>query len=330
VASEREQFIALLHRGDIISARIPEALSAAGIAPGLPKWRSFIDNLLLWLGASALAASVLFFVAHNWEAMERSAKFGLVQLLIIGSIGSYVWFREHERIGKVCLFVASILVGVLLALYHQTYQTGADPWGLFATWALLILPWTIVARFAPLWLIFTGLLNLALILYCTNFSPSLGEFIDHEVTLAICMALLNGLALIVWEWRLPHHSWLQDIWSPRILALATGIPATIVGVFSVVNKISSSDIFLLVGWAAFVALLIYYYRQRRADLFMLAWACFAVIVVVPTMLAAQVLEPFGGRGGKYLIMALVIIGMGASCTVWLRKTQKAMFEENSR
>ncbi len=326
MASEREQFIALVHRGDILNARIPEALSVAGIAPSLKSWRSFIDNLLLWLGASALAASVLFFVAHNWEAMGRFAKFGLVQLLIIAAIAACVWFRQ-ERLGKVCLFVASILVGVLLALYGQTYQTGADPWQLFATWAVLIVPWTLAARFTPLWLVLVGLLNLALVLYCNTFTPEFNQHINSELTMLISLGVLNGVALMLWEWRLPHHSWMNDIWTSRMLAVAAGIPATSIAVLSVIKDISATDLLLLLGWAAFMTLLVYFYRARRPDLFMLAGASFAVIVVIPTLLATQVFFPFGSGAGDYLIMAAVIIAMGASCAVWLRRTQKAMYEE---
>ena len=44
-----------------------------------------------------------------------------------------------------------MLVGGLLALIGQTYQTGADPWQLFALWALLALPWCLGARSDMLW-----------------------------------------------------------------------------------------------------------------------------------------------------------------------------------
>ncbi len=45
--------------------------------------------------------------------------------------------------GKAALLLATLLLGVFLALFGQTYQTGADPWQLFANWALLILPWEV-------------------------------------------------------------------------------------------------------------------------------------------------------------------------------------------
>ncbi len=40
---------------------------------------------------------------------------------------------------------------ILLAVYGQTYQTGADPYELFFGWAILIIGWVAISRFAPLW-----------------------------------------------------------------------------------------------------------------------------------------------------------------------------------
>jgi len=45
------------------------------------------------------------------------------------------------------------------------YQTGADPWGLFAFWALFIAPWAVAACFTPLWLVEIALIDVALVLF---------------------------------------------------------------------------------------------------------------------------------------------------------------------
>jgi len=44
--------------------------------------------------------------------------------------------------------VSTILVGVLLALVGQTYQTGADTWQLFFYWAILGF-FNVYLRFIP-------------------------------------------------------------------------------------------------------------------------------------------------------------------------------------
>ena len=47
---------------------------------------------------------------------------------------------------------ALLATGALFAYFGQTYQTGADPWQLFALWALLTLPLALAARSDALWL----------------------------------------------------------------------------------------------------------------------------------------------------------------------------------
>lgn len=305
-----------------------QALSAAGIAPRLARWQSFIDSLLLWLGASAIAAGVVFFVAYNWASMGRFAKFGLVQALLVVAVGGYLWFRRHERLSKVLLFVASVLVGVLVALYGQTYQTGADPWELFAVWATMILPWTLISRFAPLWLMLVGLINTALILYGHAFEPRVAWLPDPALTLALGLAVVNTLALGVWEWAMPRRAWMQDDWSPRLLAVAAGVPATLLAIQAVIASRTTHDLIVFLVWVAALALLIWFYRYRRPDLFMLAGACFAVITVVVAWLIEHIVDDLSGSGGAFLFMAFVIVAMGASAALWLRKMQRAMFEEH--
>ncbi|TMH00920.1 MAG: DUF2157 domain-containing protein, partial [Betaproteobacteria bacterium] len=47
--------------------------------------------------------------------------------------------------------LALLGIGGLLAFFGQTYQTGADPWQLFALWALLALPLALAVRGDVLW-----------------------------------------------------------------------------------------------------------------------------------------------------------------------------------
>ncbi len=327
MASEREQFLAIVQRGDVVSARIANALATAGIAPDLRRWRLFIDNLLLWLGVSAVAAGLVFFVAYNWDHMGRFTKFALVQAPMIGAVCSYLWFRGNERVGKASLFVACLLVGVLLALYGQVYQTGADPWQLFAVWALLILPWTFLARLGPLWLLFAGLVNVAFMLYCHTFGPHIPWLANPELTMALGLAVFNTVALAVWEWRMPSHEWMQDFWSPRLLAVGAGVPAAVLAMDAAMSGFGMTDWLLFVVWALATAGVMYFYRYRRPDLFMLAGACFAIIAVIIAWLIEHVVDHFSGSSAEYLLMAFAVVGLGATAAFWLRRTQRALFEE---
>ena len=109
-------------------------------------WVQFLTGALLLLGAGLLLSGIVCFFAFNWADLGRFAKFGVLEaaVAICAGLG---WWKLSNLSGRVALFAAAVLVGPLLGVYGQTYQTGADPWGLFAFWALLILPWVVAARF---------------------------------------------------------------------------------------------------------------------------------------------------------------------------------------
>ena len=199
----RNQLSHLL-RLDIIPAdNINQALTISNINPNHHAWKNFIANLLLWLGVLALASSVVFFIAYNWDELGRFAKFGLVEVLIAASIFVY-WksknkasepnhsyssstkpIKNHSAklISKAALSMASILLGVLLAFYGQTYQTGADTWQLFFTWAILIIPWVVISRFPALWIFWLALINLTTVLYFQIFNSFWGAIFSSQTSM---------------------------------------------------------------------------------------------------------------------------------------------------
>ena len=92
------------------------------------------------------------FFAFNWSAIGRLGKMGLIAAAIAAcALGALPDPRRLLSRVLLLLLSASVLVGALLAVFGQAYQSGADPWSMFATWALLILPWTLAACFRPLW-----------------------------------------------------------------------------------------------------------------------------------------------------------------------------------
>src|SRR5437773_9805450 len=161
--SIRNAILGWSERGAITAVRA--AVDLAGVLPHAQRWRAFLDRLLLWSGAVALAAAVVFFIAHNWNDLGKFAKFGLVEALVLAAALGYWRLGPEKAAGKASLLVACILFGALLALFGQTYQTGADTWELFANWAGLIAAWVMVCRFAALWILWLAIANVAIVLY---------------------------------------------------------------------------------------------------------------------------------------------------------------------
>ncbi|HEX2829347.1 MAG TPA: DUF2157 domain-containing protein [Burkholderiales bacterium] len=312
--SERATILSWTEHGAIDDAQA--ALSAAGVLPSARHWRTFLDRLLLWSGAAALGVAVVFFIAYNWSALGRYAKFGLLQIAIVAAVVAYWRLGPERASAKAALLVACIVLGALLALVGQTYQTGADTFELFAAWGALIVPWVIVGRYAALWVMWLALANLAAALYFSTFGGWLGFVFTGESPLWLLFAL-NTLALAVWELAATRIDWLASRWAPRVIAVASGVAVAMLALHAVLDG-DAGDAIAVLAYATWLACGGYVYVRLRRDLFMLAGGCLSAIVVVTAFLGRH-LFALGGGAGAALLIALAVIGMAAASGWWLRQ-----------
>lgn len=296
-------------------ADVAAALRTAGVTPDAADWRVLLDRLLLWSGALALAAAVVFFVAHNWSALGRFAKLGAVELLLATAALGYWKLGPERAAGKASLLVAALLVGALLALVGQTYQTGADTWELFATWAAFIVPWVLVGRYAALWLLWLAIANVAIVLYFTVFPGLFGALFAAEDQLWTLFAF-NTAALVVWELASRRYAWLSARWAPRVIAIASGACITFLALHATFSwpEAGVGAAFFYPVWiaSAYAA-----YRLHSRDLLLLAALCASAIVVVTGLLSRTLFE---GRfeAGALLAIALAVIAMATAAAWWLK------------
>ena len=160
-------------------------------------WWRWANQSLLFIGAALMLAGVVFFFAYNWSRMHAVAKFTAIEagvwLCAIGSLQ-----RGLDKIaGKVLLLAASVLIGVLLAVYGQVYKTDADDWKLYSLWALLILPWTIIGRFNALWILWLVVTNAAWLLFWFQLEPP--EGFSFVFGIFLLLGGWNSIAIAVRE-----------------------------------------------------------------------------------------------------------------------------------
>lgn len=320
--SKRSLILQWIEQGAISKDKTTDVLSAAGVLPDGLRWRVFIENLLAWLGGLALAFSMMFFIAYNWEAMGRFAKFALVEASIVLCLGVYWKLDVNKIAAKISLTIAIILLGVLLALYGQTYQTGADPWQLFANWALLMLPWAFVAQFASIWLIWVALLNLSIVLYFQTSSFMFGLFFSDIENVFWILFIFNSFVWVVWELLASRFSWLEERWTIRLIAIVSGFSISYLMLMVIFDHYSSRVpvFFIYLVWAG---ALYYSYRRIKHDLFMLAGLCLSAIVVITSFFANNLLDQHDSVGG-FFFLTLIVIAMAAGAAKWLKNLQKEM------
>jgi uncharacterized membrane protein len=95
-----------------------------------------------------IGLGLILWVAANWDTLGRFGRFALLDGFVLVMCLGAAW-RPAARapIGLLAL----LGIGAVFAEIGQTYQTGADPWQLFALWAALAVPLCLAARSDVLW-----------------------------------------------------------------------------------------------------------------------------------------------------------------------------------
>lgn len=301
--------------GAIDAATSARAQAALGGDPPPAQWRDFLDRLALWLGVALLAAGAICFIAANWDEMGKLMRlYGLQALLVLAVVGA-AWLGLSRLAGQAVLWLSMLLLGGLLALIGQTYQTGADPWELFALWAALSLPWVLAGRHAALWLTWALLLNVALSLWLGVGRGWWMPLATNEELLAT--GLLNALLLLGWE--LAGTRWPEFSGSVGRRLLALAMIASLA--FAAIDDIFGRDRGLHVGiwcWLAMTPVAGFCFLRLRRDLPVLAMLMLGVIAVVTSALAELVSS---GRDTPFEMLALAaaVIAQGTAAAFVLRR-----------
>jgi uncharacterized membrane protein len=315
MSHQRHDILEWAQAGRIAPENLRRALQAGEVLPTRAQWRVFLDRLLLWLGAVMLGAAAVFFLAYNWDDLGRFAKFGLAQGLIVAALAVLWWQGLERATGKAALLAAAIFTGALLALIGQTYQTGADPFELFAVWAVAILPWALLGRFPALWVLWLALVNLAVALYFQAFHGIFGVLFGPERQLWLLFGL-NTIALAVWEGLAKAGiAWLRERWAPRLIATASGGIATALMLMNIFDRGVIGP-----GWAAWVAWMVAayaVYRRRLKDVYVLAGGVLSAVIVAASLLVRWLAE-VRFEAGALLLIGLVVIGLSAAGGFWLK------------
>lgn len=148
------------HGLDDDASRRLHALAGLGTEP--PALKRWLPLGLAALAAALLGLGLIFWIAANWETLGRFGRFAVLQGAIVamgvGALARPAWRAPLA-------LVVLLATGALFAYFGQTYQTGADPWQLFALWAALALPLALAVRSDLLWAPWTLIAFVAIALW---------------------------------------------------------------------------------------------------------------------------------------------------------------------
>lgn len=120
----------LIDRGTAdVLARDVEANRGEGMSFG---------SVLAIMAAILLAASILIFIAANWEAIPRLARvFGLFALIFVSYVGGAVLkSRDHPGFGEGLFIIGAAAFGGSIALIAQMYHLTGDETEAILTWGI--------------------------------------------------------------------------------------------------------------------------------------------------------------------------------------------------
>lgn len=196
----------------------PAAAARLTSGPTPAEWLRLADVGLALGGAGLCGAAVIYVVAFNWDELGRFIQFGILAVALVAAGALSIW-RFPSVSAKASLFAAFLLTGAFMSLFGQTYQTGVDPWQLFAGWSALTVAWAALADMPLLWAGQVVLWNLALGLWWTQ------SGVGNPTWSSRWMSVLAGLNVGAWiaaEIAGKLRPALAARWLPRLL-LAAGI-----------------------------------------------------------------------------------------------------------
>ena len=209
----------------------------------------------------------------------NSFKIGLIEGLIIISMLLILFSKMSLDIKNILLTGASILVGVLFAVFGQIYQTGANAYDFFLGWTMFITIWVLISNFAPLWLVFITLINTTLLLYSQQVAHDWSE-----VFVCTLLFIINVVFLTVALFGNKIKGEIKSpIWFSNLIALASVSFSTIGIVIGIYDRDQASFVVLVIITSVLYGIGIKYGLKQKSS-FYLSIIPFSIIVIISAFL----------------------------------------------
>lgn len=309
----------LLRAGLIPPSRYLEAVAAVRDDAFWGRWAR---NVLLALAVGQILAGIVFFFAFNWADLPPFAKLGLIQGgIVLCAAGA--WVGRRRRVAwEALLSAAAVLVGVLLAVFGQIYQTGADAYTLFVGWALLILPWVLLSRALAAWALWLAVAGVAASTYAAQIAIPMGWIAGEAVAALLALsyaAFLAGRELASRR----GVGWLAPLW-PRWLLTAAILGLTFAAALPAVfaDQLSAAGGLALAAFAAAATGLGAAGRRLR-DLPVAVLAVLAASLLLTAAGIRLAVETGALVAGSLVFLAVVATVFGAALAL-LRRLRAGM------
>ncbi|MCV6608335.1 MAG: DUF4401 domain-containing protein [Campylobacterales bacterium] len=251
-----------------------------------------VGKVLSWIGMFFIGSGVVFFFAYNWNELHKFEKLGVTISFIFVAIGIYLFSKKDSILNDTSLWLATVGIGVTLAVFGQIYQTGADAYNLFVAWSIFAFGLVGVSKSSINWFTFLILINLTLRLYLEQ-----ALHMDEQGITSIMIVGNSFIALLLFfavkKENLSQFKWLLEAVILYLLLLNFNL---LMGEFF--QPFSRYSLFFVF----YVALL--YYIKKKGQLLGESLAILTLVFLLPTLLSSLV---GGGLNRFYLGVPLFVI-----------------------
>ncbi len=290
---EREDIQIFSRHGDLTEKGIDRALHQ-NVYNDKEAWQKFFQLFVLTLGADFTVSGIVFFFAYNWADLHKFVKIGLTEGLVIATTLMVLLPKLNDNIRNIILTGASVLVGVLFAVFGQIYQTGANAYDFFLAWTIFVTLWVLISNFAPLWMLYLVLTNTTFLLYSQQVAADWSDVYICASLYIINVAVLI-CAIFFDKKKIPN-------WFINTLALASASYATIGIVIGIFDK-PQTPFFLLIPATAMAFALGIWHGLKVKSGFYLSIIPLSLIIIVSALLIK-----ISDGEMMFLLVSLFIVG----------------------
>ncbi|NML60705.1 DUF2157 domain-containing protein [Massilia sp. RP-1-19] len=254
---------------------------------------------LAMLSAFLGGTGIVFWIAANWDSFGRAGRFALLQgFFVVMCLGAARLPQARAALAT----VAFMTMGGLFAYFGQTYQTGADPWQLFATWSLLSLPLCFAVKSDALWTAWCWVTMTGISLWVAALS---GHRWSFTRTSSVVHLSGWGLALATCGMLTPLVARVTGAgkWSCRSAIALTMVMISLSGLIDLFDR--GEDILFPLALAIAATAAIVLIQPKRLDVFNLS----AVGLCLDTLLIALLAKVLVDRNE---IFGLLMLGLSAA------------------
>lgn len=274
------------------------------VYPSPHNLRSLLRLFLGVMGGGFFLIGLVFFFAFNWEALHKFVKFGLILIVLLGLLIPLLSGKVSQQASQWLLLGMSLVWGVLFAVYGQVYQTGANAYDFFGTWALSILPFVLLSRgSAPLFLMWLALLNTTLFFYFQQ----IASVTDVSFELLAYIGL-NGVFFLLS---------MGDLFTPKVKWFPSWFTLTVGSLVLFLLGLAQVWLVWIKDLPTFFVLmmclyfLVFYgvgllYTVKKKQVWLVAWMAFSLLI---TFVAAIIREEHDNRDMIIIVTFLMLIGV---------------------